>query len=58
MKHIKGFDALRAFSIILVVMTHMSLYDYLPQSEFFKLRVWVIIAGTTGVQVFFTLSGF
>ena len=58
MKHIKGFDALRAFSIILVIANHLGLYFELPETEFYRVRLWGIISGTAGVQVFFTLSGF
>ncbi len=58
MKYIKGFDALRGVSIILVLLTHLGLYDLLPENNFFKERLWLLISGTTGVQIFFTLSGF
>lgn len=54
MKYIKGFDTLRAFSIILVVVSHLLPSGY----EFYKTRLWIVVSGTTGVQVFFTLSGF
>jgi peptidoglycan/LPS O-acetylase OafA/YrhL len=56
--YIKGFDALRALSIILVIASHLGLYDVLPESDFVRTRLWMVINGTTGVQVFFTLSGF
>ncbi len=58
MKYIKGYDSLRAISIMLVIITHLGLYEYL--SSFFEVsnRVWRIICGDTGVQIFFTLSGF
>ena len=58
MKHIKGFDALRAFSIILVIASHLGLYFELPEIAFYRVRLWGVISGTAGVQVFFTLSGF
>lgn len=58
MKYIKGFDALRAISIILVLLTHLGLYHHLPENDFIKYRVWQLISGNTGVQIFFTLSGF
>lgn len=54
MKYIKGFDTLRAFSIILVIVSHLLPSGY----EFYKTRLWIVVSGTTGVQVFFTLSGF
>jgi len=58
MKYIKGFDALRAFSIILVLLTHIGLYEILPDNNYLKTRGWNLMSGTTGVQLFFTLSGF
>jgi peptidoglycan/LPS O-acetylase OafA/YrhL len=58
MKHIKGFDTLRAFSIVLVLLSHAGLHKYLPENDFFQIRVWGLISGTTGVYVFFALSGF
>lgn len=56
--HIKGFDGLRAFSIILVVLTHLGMLAHLPDTPFFQHRVQAIISGGTGVNIFFTLSGF
>ncbi len=58
MNYVKGFDSLRAISIILVIASHMGLFAILPESDFIKTRVWMLISGTTGVQIFFTLSGF
>jgi len=58
MHYIKGFDSLRAISIILVISGHLGLYALLPEQAFWKTRAWHLISGTTGVQVFFTLSGF
>lgn len=58
MNYVKGFDSLRAISIILVIAAHMGLFAILPESAFIKTRVWMVISGTTGVQIFFTLSGF
>lgn len=54
MKYIKGYDTLRAFSIILVVASHLLPAGY----EFYNTRLWIVVSGTTGVQIFFTLSGF
>ncbi|MBK9419932.1 MAG: acyltransferase [Flavobacteriales bacterium] len=56
--HIKGFDGLRAISIILVILTHMSVLDYLPDTAFFQGRFHPLVSGVTGVNIFFTLSGF
>lgn len=58
MNYIKGFDTLRGLSIILVLLTHLGLYHYLPENDFIRERVWRLISGGTGVQIFFTLSGF
>lgn len=58
MKHIKGFNALRAFSVTLVVITHLDLSDWIPNTDFVMTRVWPMIAGGFGVQIFFVLSGF
>ncbi len=54
MNYIKGYDTLRAFSIILVVVSHLLPSGY----AFYKTRMWIVVSGTTGVQIFFTLSGF
>ncbi len=54
MQYIKGFDSLRAFSIVLVVVSHLLPFG-LP---LFETRFWHLVSGETGVQVFFTLSGF
>lgn len=58
MKIIKGFDGLRAFSIILVLLTHLGIVYYIPDTSFMKDRVYLLFAGTTGVNVFFAISGF
>lgn len=58
MKFIKGFDTLRGISIIFVLITHLGLYHLLPENSYIRQRVWLLMSGTTGVQIFFTLSGF
>ena len=58
MKYIKGFDSLHAISIVLVLLTHLGLSDYFFGNEFLKNRVWLLVSGETGLQIFFTLSGF
>ena len=55
---IKGFDTLRAFSILLVIITHLRFHDYFIGNTFKKDRLWSLISGLTGVQIFFSLSGF
>jgi len=58
MKYIKGFDSLRAISVIFVLLAHLGLFALLPENEFVTGRVWHLMSGGTGVQIFFTLSGF
>lgn len=58
MKYIKGFDGLRAISILFVILTHLGIYSTLPDTPFIKERLLLLISGTTGVQIFFTISGF
>ncbi|MCB0699056.1 MAG: acyltransferase [Chitinophagales bacterium] len=58
MKYIKGYDGLRAFSILFVVLTHMGLDQLIPDSDFMQQRAWLLFSGLTGVQIFFSLSGF
>ena len=56
--HIRGFDGLRAISIILVIITHLGVYNDLPDQHFVRVRMWPLFSGGTGVNIFFTLSGF
>ncbi len=58
LKYIKGFDALRAVSVILVILTHMGIFNYLPDNSFVRERLWYLFSGSTGVNIFFALSGF
>jgi len=58
MKYVKGFDGLRAISIIFVILNHLGSYLLLPRTNFFQQRVWPLFAGGTGVNIFFVLSGF
>lgn len=55
--HIRGFDGLRGISIIMVILTHYGLSDHLPDDPFIRERLWALCSGTTGVNIFFTLSG-
>jgi len=57
-KHIKGFDGLRAFSILFVLITHLGVFHMLPEFPYIRERVWLLFSGTTGVNIFFTISGF
>ncbi|MDA8874517.1 acyltransferase [Winogradskyella sp.] len=59
MNYIKGFDALRAFSIILVLAAHLGVFSFFKiNNDYFQVRVQTLLSGDTGVQIFFTLSGF
>lgn len=57
-KYIKGYDGLRAISILFVLQAHLGTYFLLPDNSFFRNRAWYLISGTTGVSIFFVLSGF
>lgn len=57
-KYIAGLDALRAFSVMLVLANHIGSYEILPDTDFWKLNFWQLISGETGVNVFFVISGF
>lgn len=50
---IAGLDGLRALSVIAVVLTHAGVYQWLQVSTLLPL-----MHGSTGVRVFFVLSGF
>lgn len=56
--YIRGFDGLRAVSILMVVMNHAGIYECLPDDPFVKERVWHLFSGATGVFFFFAISGF
>ncbi len=55
---IKGFDGLRALSVIFVILTHLGIYSTAQSTGWLSDRAAPIISGTTGVQIFFVLSGF
>ena len=58
-KYIKGFNGLRAVSILLVLITHLGFLDSLAQTySLFAQRVEPLINGIAGVNIFFALSGF
>lgn len=59
MQHIKGFDGLRAISILMVLFTHLAWDEtLLPQTPFVQQRLLHLFNGFTGVNMFFVLSGF
>jgi peptidoglycan/LPS O-acetylase OafA/YrhL len=57
MKYIRGFDGLRAVSIILVLLTHLGIDKVVMSSPFFS-RFYFLFFSVTGVMIFFTISGF
>ena len=57
MTYIKGFNGLRAVSIIFVLLTHLGLYQLLAGHPFLQ-KNYNLFSGTTGVMIFFTISGF
>jgi peptidoglycan/LPS O-acetylase OafA/YrhL len=56
-KYIKGFDGLRAISILLVILAHLGLYSKIEHITFLK-NNWNLISGNSGVMIFFSISGF
>jgi len=58
MNYIKGFDGLRAMSVLMVVLTHLGIREMLPDTPFIKDRLFELFAGVTGVNIFFAISGF
>jgi peptidoglycan/LPS O-acetylase OafA/YrhL len=56
--YIKGFDGLRGISIIFVVLTHLGVYSFLYSVGFYSQRIVMLVNGTTGVNIFFAISGF
>ncbi len=57
-KYIRGFDGLRCVSIVFVLLTHLGIYDQLTANNYLSDRFLHLISGYTGVNIFFTLSGF
>lgn len=55
--YIKGLDGLRGISIILVLVSHLGWLLSIPYEGFNK-RLIQLISGTTGVNIFFAISGF
>lgn len=58
MTRIAGMDGVRGLSVIAVVMTHLGVYEYLIRVGLLSVNVSPLINGSTGVQIFFVLSGF
>ena len=58
MKHIKGLDTLRAYSIALVIIAHWG-PSYTDQQPIWKfIQIFLAPDGSVGVTIFFVLSGF
>jgi peptidoglycan/LPS O-acetylase OafA/YrhL len=57
LSYIKGFDGLRAISIIFVLCAHLGVYDSLSVTGW-PFLLGETISGMAGVNVFFTISGF
>ncbi|RUM99043.1 acyltransferase [Pseudaminobacter arsenicus] len=56
MQHIYGFNALRAFSVLLVILSHVGIVQQV-QSPFWK-QFFTVFNANYGVKTFFVLSGF
>ena len=56
--YIKGFDGLRAISILFVLLTHLGFYGWIQSKGIASTRVITLVNGTTGVNIFFAISGF
>src|ERR1035437_4011289 len=55
MKYIRGFDGLRAFSIVFVLITHLGFWINHGIDNF---EYSLVFKGSSGVYIFFALSGF
>lgn len=56
--YIKGFDGMRGISILLVLITHLGWTALIDINSSVDIRLKYLLSGTTGVNIFFTLSGF
>jgi peptidoglycan/LPS O-acetylase OafA/YrhL len=52
----KGIDGLRAYSVMLVLFTHLGGYRFMVEHNIDLL--WPILSGSAGVNFFFVISGF
>lgn len=57
-KYIPGYDGLRALSILMVLTAHLGWLDGMYTDAYLPKRIAFLINGNTGVNIFFTLSGF
>lgn len=58
MKYIKGFDGLRCYSIVLVVITHLGIAHQFEEGTYLRDHVFYFFSGPAGVNIFFAISGF
>lgn len=58
MKYIKGFNGLRCFSIILVIISHLGLSHCFQKGSYLEDNVFFFFSGKAGVNLFFVISGF
>lgn len=58
MNRTKGFDGLRCFSILFVIIGHAQLVNLSPELLYLNHNVGYLFSGGAGVNIFFTLSGF
>lgn len=49
---------MRAFSILVVLLSHLGFYSLFPETNIVVRKISLLFTGITGVNVFFTLSGF
>lgn len=58
MKYIKGFDGLRCYSILLVIVTHLGVAHNFKEGSYLRTHVFYFFSGSAGVNIFFSISGF
>ena len=58
MGYIRGFDGLRCFSILLVVITHLGVAGHFPEESYWRSNFFYFFSGAAGVNIFFAISGF
>lgn len=58
MSYIKGFNGLRTYSILLVILTHLGVAHSFEDGSYMKERVLYFFSGSAGVNIFFAISGF
>ncbi|MCE2788818.1 MAG: acyltransferase [Saprospiraceae bacterium] len=56
--YIKGFDGLRCYSILLVIVTHLGVAHYFEEGSYIRNHVFYFFSGAAGVNLFFAISGY